>query len=270
MIAAPRRNHGDRRSHASRAVEANYDRVDTSRWRCRLCPFDLGHRRGKAIGAWAGACRRRLHTPVSVATTGLIKPASRGNGARLRLANRNDRGTAYTFVDGGGPRPGLAPSPAPNVGHHGRPRSSLVGWRESPRNVATERPHTLQRRDDAGYCPDDLGQRNRAPQRPGGIRPYPRLRHSGDERRARSLVATRPRRIRCVCRRSYARATPRPAPRRPSPIACTSATGLPKGGRPRERGNRRPSRVQRASPWVVADGTAPIPVPQRQCRADLG
>ena len=113
-------------------VEPNYDDVDTSRWRCRLCPFDLatarqGHWRVETLAVDDADARFGRHN-------GLDRAGVRGNGAAsLAYVNAGGRHLAIDAVD-----VGLDSRQAQfRTGHHGR-YDVLVQWREVPRNVATD------------------------------------------------------------------------------------------------------------------------------------
>ncbi|MCY3813681.1 MAG: MtrB/PioB family decaheme-associated outer membrane protein [Gammaproteobacteria bacterium] len=113
-------------------VEPNYDNVDTSRWRCRLCPFDLstvrqGHWRVEALAV------DDAHTRFG-RDNGLDRAGVRGNGdASLAYGNAEGRHLAIDAVD-----LGLDSRQARfRTGYNGR-YDVLVQWREVPRIVAAD------------------------------------------------------------------------------------------------------------------------------------
>ena len=113
-------------------VTPNYDHVDTSRWRCRLCPFDLatarqGHWRVGALAVDDAHARFGRDN-------GLDRAGVRANGdASLVHRDAEGRYLAFDAAD-----VGLDSRQAHvRTGHHGR-YDVLVQWREVPRNVATD------------------------------------------------------------------------------------------------------------------------------------
>ena len=114
------------------AAEPNYDNVDTSRWRCRLCPFDLatarqGHWRAEALAV------KDAHARFG-RDNGLDRAGVRGNGD-VHLLHR-DAGGRHLALDaadlGLDSRKALF-----RTGLHGH-FDLLMQWRELPRNVATD------------------------------------------------------------------------------------------------------------------------------------
>ena len=113
-------------------VTPNYDHVDTSRWRCRLCPFDLatarqGHWRVGALAVDDAHARFGRDN-------GLDQAGLRANGdASLVHRGAEGRYLAFDAAD-----LGLDSRQAQlRTGHHGR-YDVLLQWREVPRNVATD------------------------------------------------------------------------------------------------------------------------------------
>ena len=118
--------------HAGPVVTPNYDNVDTSRWQCRLCPFDLatgpqGHWRLAALGVDDAQSRFGRDN-------GLDRAGVRGNGDAV-FAHRDGEGGRFV-VEG------------VDLGRDDRRVSLQAGrdedydvavrWRELPRNVAAD------------------------------------------------------------------------------------------------------------------------------------
>ena len=117
--------------HAA-AAEPNYDLVDTSRWRCRLCPFDVATARQ---GHWRVGALAVNDTHARFGRdNGLDRAGVRGNGdASLGHLNAEGRYLGLDAAD-----LGLHSRQAQvRAGHHGQ-YDVLVQWREVPRNVATD------------------------------------------------------------------------------------------------------------------------------------
>lgn len=118
--------------HADSVVTPNYDNVDTSRWRCRLCPFDLAtERRGHwRLGALAvDEAQSRFGRDNGLDHAGILANAN------VAYAHRDAEGRHFA-VEG------------TDIGRDdrrvrlraGRDESYdvVVRWRELPRNVATD------------------------------------------------------------------------------------------------------------------------------------
>lgn len=117
---------------ASPTVTPNYDNVDISRWRCRLCPFDLAT---GAQGRWrAGALVVDDAEARFGRHNGLDRAGARGNGSAF-FARRDGDGR-HLAVDGAdlglGNRQGRL-----RAGRDDR-YDAAVTWRELPHNVATD------------------------------------------------------------------------------------------------------------------------------------
>lgn len=118
--------------NAGPIVEPNYDNVDTSRWRCRLCPFDVAT---SAQGRWrVGTVAVDDAHPRFGRDNGLDRAGVRGDGgATFTERNVQGRTVAVDAVD-----LGLASRQARlRVGQAGG-HDAVVQWREVPRNVATD------------------------------------------------------------------------------------------------------------------------------------
>ena len=118
--------------YADPLVEPNYDHVDTSRWRCRLCPFDL-----------ATAARGRWHLGT-LAVDDAHPRFGRDNGldearsyvdANAELTSRGGDGR-YLLFDGADL--GVDARQAELRAGHDARYGVVVQWREVPRNVATD------------------------------------------------------------------------------------------------------------------------------------
>ena len=119
-------------AEAARTVRPNYDDVDTSRWRCRLCPFDLASQDEARVAVGA------LHVDDAQPRFG------RDNGldvagpyaiVNARLARRDEDGR-YTVIVGEdlGLDARQAQLRTGRYGHH----DIALQWREIPHNVATD------------------------------------------------------------------------------------------------------------------------------------
>ena len=118
--------------HADSVVTPNYDNVDTSRWRCRLCPFDLAtERRGHwRLGALAvDEAQSRFGRD-----NGLDYAGIRGNG-NVAFAHRDGEGRHLDVESAD-----LGRDDRRVRLRAGRDESYdvVVHWRELPRNVSTD------------------------------------------------------------------------------------------------------------------------------------
>ena len=117
---------------AGSVVTPNYDTVDTSRWRCRLCPFDLatagqGHWRLEALAV--GEAQSRFGRD-----NGLDHAGIQGNG-NVVFAHRGGEGRHFGVdgVDLGRDDRRVRLRAGRDEGY-----DVVVRWRELPRNVATD------------------------------------------------------------------------------------------------------------------------------------
>ena len=117
---------------AGAPVVANYDQVDTSRWRCRLCPFDLATAaRGRVAG---GAVDVRDAEARFGRDNGLGEAGAHAD-VNASFARRDDRGR-HALVEG--VDLGLDSRYAEvRTGRHGR-YDIAFGWQEIPRLVSTD------------------------------------------------------------------------------------------------------------------------------------
>lgn len=117
---------------ATTMVRPNYDHADTSRWRCRLCPFDLASRREARVAA--GAIHVDDAQPRFGRNNGLDRAGPHAVlNARLARSDANGR---YTVAEGADL--GLHARQARlSTGRRGRHDFALQ-WHEIPHNVATD------------------------------------------------------------------------------------------------------------------------------------
>ncbi|MCY4011888.1 MAG: MtrB/PioB family decaheme-associated outer membrane protein [Gammaproteobacteria bacterium] len=127
---------------AATTMRPNYDHVDTSRWRCRLCPFDLASPQDARLTV--GALRVADAQPRFGRDNGLDRAGPHAV-LNARLARR-DAGGRYAVLDGAdlGVDARRARLSAGRHGHH----EIALQWHEIPHNVATDartpyRGHTL-------------------------------------------------------------------------------------------------------------------------------
>lgn len=118
-------------THAGSAVTPNYDNVDTSRWRCRLCPFDLA---SEGRGHWRlGALAVDEAQSRFGRDNGLDRAGIQRNGS-VAFARRTGEGR-HVGVEGAD----LGRDDRRVWLRAGDERfDAVVRWRELPRNVATD------------------------------------------------------------------------------------------------------------------------------------
>ena len=118
--------------HARPAVTPNYDNVDTSRWRCRLCPFDLAT---GSQGRWRlGALAVDDAQSRFGRDNGLDRAGVQGNGDAV-FAHRDGEGRRLVVegADLGRDDRRLSLRAGRDEGY-----DVVVRWRELPRNVAAD------------------------------------------------------------------------------------------------------------------------------------
>ena len=117
---------------AATMVRPNYDHVDTSRWRCRLCPFDLASPQEARVTV--GALRVDDAQPRFGRDNGLDRAGPHAV-LNARLARRDAEGR-YTVLEGADL--GVDARQARlSTGRHGHHDIALL-WHEIPHNVATD------------------------------------------------------------------------------------------------------------------------------------
>ena len=160
---------------AATTVRPNYDHVDTSRWRCRLCPFDLAS--AQEAHATVGAIHVDEAQPRFGRNNGLDRAGPHA-AVDARLA-RTDADGRYTVAEGADL--GLHARQARlSTGRHGHHDIALQ-WHEIPHNVATDARtpytgHTLLALASADHHPVDLATRRRKHEVRARVEPTRRVR----------------------------------------------------------------------------------------------
>ena len=160
---------------AAPTLRPNYDHVDTSRWRCRLCPFDLASANEARVAVGA------LHVDAAQPRFGRDNGLDRAGAyavVNARLARRGSDGR-YTALEG--KDLGLDARRARlRTGRHGH-HDIAVQWHEIPRNVATDArsPYTGHTRLTLATGDDrlvELATRRRRQEVRARVEPVPRMR----------------------------------------------------------------------------------------------
>lgn len=160
---------------AATLVRPNYDHVDTSRWRCRLCPFDLATRNEARVEAGA------IHVDDAQPRFGRDNGLDRAGPHAVLNADlaRRDADGRYTVLEGADLSLDArqARLSTGRRGHH----DIALQWHEIPHNVATDARtpytgYTFLALASAGDRAVDLGTRRRKHEVRARLEPTRRVR----------------------------------------------------------------------------------------------